>query len=77
MSDLKVNTTKPASSQVPPKAAPLEAKPKPTHVTALFGRMVHPYTGQVFDLGKGVEVWNVDNWIEVQIEAGKMNYVTE
>lgn len=76
MSDLKVNTAKPASSQVPPKAAPVDVKPVAKKLTALFGRMVHPYTGQVFDLGKEVEVWNVDNWIEVQIEAGKMSYVT-
>lgn len=73
MSEVKIAP----KTQTPSKAAPVDAKPEAKRVTAVFGRMVHPYTHQVFDQGKEVEVWNVDNWIEVQIEAGKMSYVTE
>lgn len=69
----EVKTT--PKTQVPPKAAPVETKAEAKLVTAVFGRMVHPYTHQVFDQGKETKVWNVDSWLEVQIEAGKLTYV--
>lgn len=77
MSEIKNIQQKP-STQTPPKAPPhpVETKPaEPKKLSAVFGRMVHPYTHQVFEQGEPTSAWTIDNWLEVQIEHGKLIYV--
>lgn len=73
MSEVKVGAAKVAKAQEVATPAPTpELKSK--LIRAVYGRMIHPYTGQVFETHKGTEVWNEDSWVVVQLDAEKLEY---
>lgn len=44
---------------------------QPKQIRAVYGRMVDPHTGLVFDL-KPCELLKITPWVQCQVEAGKL-----
>lgn len=61
-------TNTPIVTQEDPKAKKAKA-PKVVTVTPVYGHVYHPYTDVRIE---GPTLVEMDNWIEVQIEAGKL-----
>ena len=47
------------------------AEPKKAHIRAVFGDIIHPYTETRFTTSAS-KVHEVDSWITIQLEAGKI-----
>lgn len=65
-----------AEVKVTPSKAPTKVEPALATVKSVVGLLIHPFTQVRFD-DEPVENVEVDWWIENQVEAGKLTYVTE
>lgn len=58
-------------AEVKPKAAKVEkTAPEKFKVRSKVGLLVHPYTPYRFE-AEPVEVFEIDSWLQCQIDAGK------
>lgn len=53
------------------KTVAARVEPKPTMIRAVYGRMVDPHTGLVFDLAP-CELFKMTPWVQCQVDAGKL-----
>jgi hypothetical protein len=44
------------------------------HLKAVYGYMVHPFTNETFNIDR-VTAAMLDNWVQAQIDAGKLTHV--
>lgn len=67
------------NKQVPP--APMPDVPSKdqaqTRLRAVYGRMVHPFTQDEFNVGTVTTVETIDSWTQVQVDAGKLAHVAD
>lgn len=64
-------------AEVKPKQAKAQIKPEPkpqVKTAANVTLMIHPFTQTRFT-GEPVEVYEIDSWLQAQIDAGKLEVI--